>query len=383
MKFYETSYEEYVNSVEKHNLHPEIAKISNSFPKGIHNVENLIIYGPSGVGKYSQVLNIIKKYSPSELKYDRKIIAQTEKQQYIYKISDIHYEIDMSLLGCNSKILWHEIFFQIVDIISVKKEKHGIILCKNFHLIHTELLEIFYSYMQQYNHSQSNIKIKFFIISEHISFLPIPIINNCHILRIGRPSKERVEELISSQYCLSNNKEEYRTFTQRIADYKMKPSIFFQRANPNTKTNKIKTITENIEIEGVMNIKEYRSFPLIIHEIADETTNNQFEISSDLPKDVFNIICDNIIKEISNPQNISFTEFRDTLYDILTYNLDMTECLWYILRHFIDNKILSKTDISEILMDTFLFLKYYNNNYRPIYHLERIMFTIINKINKF
>ena len=61
----------------------------------------------------------------------------------------------------------------------------------------------------------------------------------------------------------------------------------------------------------------------------------------------------------------------------------MTECLWYILRHFIDNKILSKTDISEILMDTFLFLKYYNNNYRPIYHLERIMFTIINKINKF
>ena len=383
MKFYETSYEEYVNSVEKYNLHPEIAKISNSFPNGIHNIENLIIYGPSGVGKYSQVLNIIKKYSPSELKYDRKIIAQTEKQQYIYKISDIHYEIDMSLLGCNSKILWHEIFFQIVDIISVKKEKHGIILCKNFHLIHTELLEIFYSYMQQYNHSQSNIKIKFFIISEHISFLPIPIINNCHILRIGRPSKERVEELISSQYCLLNNKEEYRTFTQRIADYKMKPSIFFQRANPNTKTNKIKTITENIEIEGVMNIKEYRSFPLIIHEITGETTNNQFEISSDLPKDVFNIICDNIIKEISNPQNISFTEFRDTLYDILTYNLDMTECLWYILRHFIDNKILSKTDISEILMDTFLFLKYYNNNYRPIYHLERIMFTIINKINKF
>jgi hypothetical protein len=237
--------------------------------------------------------------------------------------------------------------------------------------------------MQQYNHSQSNIKIKFFIISEHISFMPMPIINNCHILRIGRPSKERIEELISSQYCLLNNKEESRTFTQRITDYKMKPSIFVQRTNIVTKTNKIKTITDNIDIEGVMNLKEYRSLPLIIDEISCESTNNQFEISSVLPKDVFNIISDNIIKEISNPQNISFTEFRDTLYDILTYNLDMTECLWYILRHFIDNKSLTKTDISEILMDTFLFLKYYNNNYRPIYHLERIMFTIINKINKF
>ena len=385
MKFYETSYEEYINSVEKYNLHPEITNIYNSFPKGIHNLENLIIYGPSGVGKYSQVLNIIKKYSPSELKYDKKIIAQTEKQQYTYKISDIHYEIDMSLLGCNSKILWHEIFFQIVDIISVKKEKHGIILCKNFHLIHTELLEIFYSYMQQYNHSQSNIKIKFFIISEHISFLPMPIINNCHILRIGRPSKERVEELISSNYCLLNNKEECRNFTQRITDYKIKPYNNFQRTSANIKTNKIKTITNNIDIEGVMNLKEFRSFPLIIEEIADDDINNEsnYGLSSVLPKDVFNIICDNIIKEISNPKNISFTEFRDTLYDILTYNLDMTECLWYILRHFIDNNNLTKTDISEILIDTFLFLKYYNNNYRPIYHLERIMFTIINKINNF
>ena len=389
MKFYETSYEEYINSIEKYNLHPEIKDICSSFPKNINNVENLIIYGPSGVGKYSQVLNIIKKYSPSELKYDKKIIAQTEKQQYIYKISDIHYEIDMSLLGCNSKILWHEIFFQIVDIISVKKEKFGIILCKNFHLIHAELLEIFYSYMQQYNHSQSNIKIKFFIISEHISFLPMPIINNCHIVRIGRPSKERIEEMVYLNYCLLNNKEEIRNFTQRITDYKITPYNYFQRCNSIIKTKKIKTITDNIDIEGVMNLKEFRSLPLIVNEISNENlcdgTNNtkNFELSSELPKDVFNIICDNIIKEISDPKNISFTEFRDILYDILTYNLDMTECLWYILRHFIDNNSLTKNDISEILIDTFLFLKYYNNNYRPIYHLERIMFTIINKINHF
>ena len=382
MKFYETSYEEYINSIEKYNLHQELVPICNSFPKMINKLENLIIYGPSGTGKYSQVLNIIKKYSLSDLKYDKKIIANTEKQQYIYKISDIHYEIDMSLLGCNSKILWHEIFFQIVDIISVKKEKYGIILCKNFHLIHNELLDIFYSYMQQYNHSQSNIKIKFFIITEHISFLPTPIINNCHILRVGRPKKETIEEMLYSNYCLLNNKEEQRNFTQRITDYKTMPYNVVHRTNSNIKTNIIKTITNNIELEGVMNLKEFRSFPLILEETINDDNNN-IDISKDLPKDVFNIICDNIIKEISEPKNISFTGFRDILYDILTYNLDMTECLWYILRHFIDNKFLTKKDISEILIDTFLFLKYYNNNYRPIYHLERIMFTIINKINNF
>jgi BarA-like signal transduction histidine kinase len=104
------------------------------------------------------------------------------------------------------------------------------------------------------------------------------------------------------------------------------------------------------------------------------------DISKDLPKDVFNIICDNIIKEISEPKNISFTGFRDILYDILTYNLDMTECLFYILSHFIETDKLQQSDISDIMVKSFSFLKYYNNNYRPIYHLESIMYYIIVKI---
>jgi hypothetical protein len=81
---------------------------------------------------------MLKKYSPSHFKYEKKITIQTDKHTYTYHISDIHYEIDMSLLGCNSKILWNEIFLQIVDIISVKAEKVGFIVCKNFHMIHGE-----------------------------------------------------------------------------------------------------------------------------------------------------------------------------------------------------------------------------------------------------
>ena len=360
MKYYETHYEEYISSVERLNLHPELTEIFDSFPKNINSLENLIIYGPSGVGKYSQVLYLLKKYSPSLLKYDKKIIANTEKQQYSYRISDIHFEIDMSLLGCNSKILWHEIFFQIVDIISVKQEKIGVILCKNFHLIHAELLEIFYSYMQQYNNKQSNIKIKFILMMDHVSFLPTPIINACHLLRIGRPSIENYKELIK----INNDNSESREFINRVS------------GNPNN-TNRgpesngnSQNIIENIEVEGILNIKDTRYFSLL-------------EDTTDIPNDIFNIICDNIIKEIKSPKTIVFTSFRDTLYDILTYNLDMTECLWYIICHFIENHYLNNADISEILTKTHTFLKYYNNNYRPIYHLESIMFYIINKVHKY
>jgi hypothetical protein len=218
MKLYETHYEDYISSVERYNLHPELTELYSSFPKHLHQFENLIVYGSAGTGKYSQVLTILKKYSPSELKYDKRIIASTEKQQYAYRISDIHYEVDMSLLGCNSKQIWHEIFFQIVDIVSVKPNKVGIIVCKNFHLIHTELLEIFYSYIQQYNHSQTNIKIKFILITEHISFMPNSIVNSAYIVRVRRPTKEQYKTLIDINTTTLDNGDQRRPFLQRVSD---------------------------------------------------------------------------------------------------------------------------------------------------------------------
>jgi Cdc6-like AAA superfamily ATPase len=117
MKYYDTHYEEYIQSVKSHNIHPELKEVFDQFPKTIKEFGNIIVYGPCGSGKYSQVLFLLEKYSPTHLKYDKRITVNTEKQSYIYRISDIHYEIDMGLLGCHSKLLWHELFFQIVDII--------------------------------------------------------------------------------------------------------------------------------------------------------------------------------------------------------------------------------------------------------------------------
>jgi hypothetical protein len=379
MKFYETHYEEYINTLNTYNIHPELETVYNNIPKNISDFTNLIIYGPCGVGKYTQTLNIIKKYSNSGLKYEKKIKIQTDKQSYIYKISDIHYEVDMSLLGCNSKILWHELFLQIVDIISVKSDKKGIILCKNFHYIHTELLEIFYSYIQQYNHPQSAIQIRFIIISEHVSFLPNNILNCCKIISIKRPEKGHYINMGFTsfkegtnkgiEYNIHNNKKDNeeigsqntaRNFIQRISQ--------LSSNNKEKKNSKIKDILNYVEPKDVLNGKELFSFSLI---------NNKNEI----PNDIFNIICDNIINEIENYENIVFTNFRDIIYDILIYNLDVSECLLYILSHFIKKNKLSNENISKILKKTYLFLKYYNNNYRPIYHLESIFFYIIMKLH--
>jgi hypothetical protein len=125
----------------------------------------------------------------------------------------------------------------------------------------------------------------------------------------------------------------------------------------------------SIDVNGILNCKEIRSFSMIKN--------------GDFPKDLFNTICDTLIDNIINHDKLSFTGFRDSIYDMLIYNLDITDCICYILYYFIENKSLTPKDISDILNKTYTFLKYYNNNYRPIYHLESILFTFITKIHKY
>ena len=93
------------------------------------------------------------------------------------------------------------------------------------------------------------------------------------------------------------------------------------------------------------------------------------------------IICDNVIKEMIEIDELKFSKFRDLLYDIFIYNLDITHCIWYILTNLIESNKIKSNNISEILLKTHNFLKYYNNNYRPIYHLESYLFYLIRIIH--
>ena len=66
MKYYETSFEEYLQSKNSFDIHPEIKIQTNKLPENINQLNNLIIYGPSGSGKYSVALDIINKYTTKE-----------------------------------------------------------------------------------------------------------------------------------------------------------------------------------------------------------------------------------------------------------------------------------------------------------------------------
>lgn len=320
MKFYESHFEDYINSEKEIPLHPKLHKIYDSFPSNIKDLKNLIFYGPKGVGKYTQMIRSIVKYSPSKLKYDRKIINSYGKSSYILKISDIHFEVDMSLLGCNSKCLWNDLYSHIIDVVFAKPNKSCIIVCKYFQETHSELLDCFYSYMQTPQHNY--IDIKFILLTEELSFIPDCILDTCRIIRVPRPSRQQYNK------CL------------------------------------LKPISKDITLHDITNIKS---------------------LNADIKQLMkpYEVICNDIIMKIINPDKLKYTELRDSLYDILIYSLDVTECMWYIITHIINKELIHEDKVHDILLQTYRCLQYYNNNYRPIYHLESFIFYLVNHIHGF
>jgi hypothetical protein len=317
-KKFDTHFHEYVDNCDMESLHPDMNAFYNTFPDSLSQLKNMMFYGPSGVGKYTQVLQSIKKYSPSKLKYEKKISITFNKNTYFFRISDLHYEIDMSLLGCNSKLLWNELYNQIIDIIHTKHDKSGIIVCKNFHNINSELLDTFYSYMQKTN----IIHVTFIIITENVSFIPDNITNCCRIVRIKRPSLEQYNK------CLGN------------------------------------IVGNDIELDKITNIK---------HLICSiKQLMNQHET-----------ICNKLLNSILDINNLSFQNVRNQLYDIFIYNQDVTDCIWYILEKLVEMKHIKNEDMIDIMKKIHSCLQYYNNNYRPIYHLESFIFYLVKKVHGF
>lgn len=289
-------FQDHLADHDNNSLHPYLQNEYKHFPEMLSELSNIILYGPPNVGKYTQMLVMIKKYSVSNLKYEKKLCVHYNKKDYQIKISDTHFEIDMALLGCNAKLLWNEIYKHIIDVLLAKSQKQGIIVCKNFHEIHTDLLDAFYTYLQ--SDSSAPCDIKYILLSEHLSFIPNDIINCCKTIRVQIPTKTNI----------SNCK---KTFNRS----------------------------------------------------RNET------------------ICNKIISIMIDIENLSYELLRDTLYKMLIYNLDIHECVWKIISYFVNNKHINEKDMDDLFQRMYKFLEYYNNNYRPIYHLESFFINLIIKIH--
>jgi hypothetical protein len=441
MKYYETTFEDYLQAVQKCNFHPELPQYTQSIP----TTKDVIFYGPSGVGKYSQVLKYLQPHSPSQLSYYKKITVFIDrvknKTPYTLFMSDIHFEIDLSILGCNAKKVWHEIFVQLVDIMKLREHKHGFLVCKNFHTVHSELLEIFYSYMQHYRPREislptsgnmgTEVQITFILLTEHLSFIPNPIYQSSCLVPVCRPPLSLLEKGISLSPVLPAEKDDTpeespqplktaKSFLRRIHLKKTPHSHYAAASGGGVNEPFLRSLLHAVDSTQVLNMKEYQCFnllpttspltpPSIQHHSRDSSCRHGNEMNKiiqiqqslgHLSEDIFNKVCDQIIEKITQipVQGTAkwFASFRDALYSILICNLDASECVCYVLQHFIYNPPktspftssssppgISTQSVTRLMQQMYPFLLYYNNNYRPIYHLEMIFLRLVVELYHF
>ena len=159
-------------------------------------------------------------------------------------------------------------------------------------------------------------KVKFILITEHISFIPEQIITCNEVINISKPSKNRYVKI--------------------------------------SKNKNIDSVSDIINIKSLINKED---------QIAKHKK-----------------ICESLLEDIYNVENLKYTSLRDKIYNIFIYDVNMNHVIWYIVKDLIKNEKINENDIYEVIIKTHTFFKYYNNNYRPIYHVENIIYFLIKKI---
>ena len=313
-----------------------------------NNFINYIFYGPPCSYKYKNTLKLLQHFSPTKLKYEKKLHINLTKTEFYIKISDIHYEIDVENFIYNSKSVWNEIYNIIYNSIASSPIKKGYIVFRNFDKINYDLLDLLYNYMQKELFSTLNIK--YIIITECVSFIPLKIINICRTINFAKLSKKNVNAI-----CSKNNK------------------LFLKNLHKDKTTELDTTLVVGVKKPDVDIIYNKVNNPNIFTHLDISNNLKYIEQHSAICSTYINIICSN---------NFNITNIRTLLYDILINHLNSHECFFYIIQSLIVNKLVVPNKINDLILNSIFFLKNYNNNYRPIFHLEGFTLYLIELINE-
>ena len=286
--------------------------------KSFDEFPNLIIYGSRGCGKYTQSLHILRDLSPTKLKYERKMVLNNQSK-------------DKESLYFTLSDIHIEVDFDMLGCHS-KALWHDIytnyvdIVTSKKNKIGVILIKNFSSINNElhdifYSYIQHydrpySCQIKYILLTEEVSFIYNNIMTHFTIFSIPRPSLAKYKGIVSNY------------------DGKIKGEV-----------NNIKNLILNVN---------------------DELPHKK--------------LCDKLIAYMDDMENLKISQLRDHIYDLLVYNLNIYDCIWYINHHY-SKKKKYKDNIVKIMAKTVSFFQLYNNNYRPIYHLENYFVYLITVIH--
>ena len=296
----------------------------------IKSNRHILFYGRKHSGKYVHCLRLLQLcFSPSNLKYEKKIMIEFEKQTIACKLSDVHYEVDFSIITFHTKRVWQKLFADIVDSINAKKISRAFIVCKHFHDICKELLECFHTYLFSYAS-----KITFIMLSEHFSFFPPQMLHQLNVVRISSSSFLPISS--SSSFLPISSSTEMRKSKQNVRTKKQ-----------NDKSS---------------------------------SSSSSSSLSSSSCSYDYDFINRKLVDYISNESScIDILVLRELIYDSFVYHQDSHRFIWFLTKH-----VLSSSSSSSSSSKTKRFLtqlkKAYvllSNAQRPFYHIEYMVMMCI------
>lgn len=155
---------------------------------------SFFMHGPPGVGKYAHALHFLREVSPSRftkvrppMHIDMQVPMMTHytnlpNQPFLFRVSDVHIEIDLEQLGDDPLAVWDMIFHQARPLFSF-------IMCLHVDKAPPILLERLYTYMLPQWPPNTHKNPRFIFIGENMSsnpFLSIPL--SIHFIAFPRPT---------------------------------------------------------------------------------------------------------------------------------------------------------------------------------------------------
>jgi hypothetical protein len=210
----------------------------------------------------------------------------------------------------------------------------------------------------------SSINISFILLTEHLSFLPSNILYKCDVISLKKsdiiqiPYKNIIDE-IPIDDCDEQKNENVKIVKRKRRTTKKQPVILSFND------------TSNLYIKYV-----------------NECNNLKYKFA-DTSIDLYTKVCMSLIYDIELVNNTSslkrltgkmLLSFRDKIYNIFIYHLDIGTCIWIIVFYFIERGFITIENYDKVILHTIECFHYMNNNYREIFHIERWLLSIIKLI---
>lgn len=310
-------------------------KPSSQITKLLNNdfIENLLVYGPQGCGKYTLVIKALEKMVGKPIVKTNRFLLLNNSWGNIKEAnvpcSEYHFEINLSKYGHNRNNI-----FSIIDELCSSEEinktlPYRIILIRNLHQANLEIIKFIKQKAEIYNE-----KIKFLMLTKTNSNIIKLLSGVFFTLRVPSPNKEDIKSVL--------------------------------------KLNKVKFDKQLDTIISNSN----RNLSIILSQLEIRQLTSFYKTATQSKAET-------IIKFLKERKLSSLGEIRSIIYEYQTANEDLDLLIITISRHFLDLGNI-KFPVSKKVKLTSLLANYNSqkiNSFKEIVHIETILFNLFKLIH--